>query len=75
MIDQYPPQGTLMELSLTIQGRQATQRHPSGLSDFRRQKVDWVLPKLCQSNSSKGLAAVDLVVTAARSHPKALIAW
>ncbi len=58
VIDQYPPQGALMKLSLTIQGRQATQRHPSGLSDFRRQKVDWVRPKLCQSNSSEGLAAV-----------------
>lgn len=54
MVDQNPPQGTLMELSLTIQRSLATERHPSGLSDFRRQKVDWVRLKHGQSNSLDG---------------------
>ena len=51
MIDQNPPQGTLVEFSLTIQRSLTTERHPLGLSDFCRQKVDWVRPKHGQSNS------------------------
>ena len=52
VIDQNPPEGTLVELALPVEGGQIAGRHPLCLSGFRRPMVNFVRPFLCQSNSS-----------------------
>ena len=48
VIDQNPPEGTLVELALPVKGGQTAGRHPLCLSGFRRPMVNWVRPFLCQ---------------------------
>jgi hypothetical protein len=48
VIDQNPPEGTLVELTLPVEGGQTAGRHPLGLFGFRRPMVNWVPPFLCQ---------------------------
>ena len=64
VIDQNPPQGTLVELPLAIQRSQGAGRHPSGLSEVRAQVVNWKRLNLCQSNSSANRRGMGLALCA-----------
>ena len=51
VIDQNPPEGTLVELALPVEGDQTAGSHPSDLFGFPPQVVNWPWPFLVQSNS------------------------
>ena len=64
MIDQNPPEGTLVELTLPVEGRQTAGQHTLCLSGFRRPMVNWLRPFLCRncwSNHTNGMTVVSSI--------------